>query len=76
MSCELEDVQGTSGNTSTNIASEASTQTPTNEQCDSPMFTQKGHCLKTNGHSNLALSNIQKMRQHGQVNQYSFRYFR
>lgn len=50
-----------------NIVFEASTQTPTNEPCDSPMFTQKGYCLKTNGHSVQALTNMQRMRQHGQV---------
>lgn len=51
----------------TSIVFEASTQTPTNEVCDSPLFTQKGYCLKTTGHSHQALTNIHKMRQHGQV---------
>lgn len=50
-----------------NILFEASTQTPTNEQCDSPLFTHKGYCLKTTGHSTHALTNIYKMKQHGQV---------
>lgn len=51
----------------TSIVFEASTQTPTNEICDSPLFTQKGYCLKTTGHSYQALTNIHRMRQHGQV---------
>lgn len=46
---------------------EASTQTPTDEQCDSPLFTQKGYVLKTNNHSTTALVNIHKMRQNEQV---------
>lgn len=52
---------------SVGVVFEAATQTPTNEQCNSPLFTQKGYCLKTTGHSNQALNNIQKMRQHDQV---------
>ncbi|XP_065168992.1 kelch-like protein 17 [Atheta coriaria] len=46
---------------------EASTQTPTDEQCDSPLFTQKGYVLKTNNHSTTALVNIHKMRQNEQL---------
>ncbi|XP_056633615.1 kelch-like protein 17 isoform X1 [Diorhabda sublineata] len=52
---------------SSNIVFEAATQTPTNELCDSPLFTQKGYCLKTSGHSVQALTNIHKMKQHGQL---------
>ncbi|XP_074039485.1 kelch-like protein 17 isoform X1 [Leptinotarsa decemlineata] len=49
------------------IVFEASTQTPTNEIYDSPLFTTKGYCLKSSGHSNQALTNIHRMRQHGQL---------
>lgn len=49
------------------IVFEAATQTPTSEGLDSPLFTNKGYCLKTSGHSVQALGNIQRMRQHGQV---------
>ncbi|CAG9861996.1 unnamed protein product [Phyllotreta striolata] len=49
------------------VVFEASTQTPTNELCDSPMFNQRGYCLKTAGHSAQTLMNIQKMREHGQL---------
>lgn len=49
------------------IVFEAATQTPTGEQCDSPLFTQRGYCLKTAGHSSSALTNIHKMRQNDQV---------
>nr|CAI5856197.1 unnamed protein product [Callosobruchus analis] len=49
------------------VVFEASTQTPTNETCDSPLFSQKGYSLKTSGHSLHALTNIQKMRQSGQL---------
>ncbi|GJQ83409.1 hypothetical protein Trydic_g14191 [Trypoxylus dichotomus] len=52
---------------STNVVFEASTQTPTNEHCDSPLFTPRGYCLRTNDHSNHALMNIYKMKQHGQL---------
>lgn len=73
MSCEAEELEekatasAPSSNTNS-IVFEASTQTPTNEQCDSPLFSQKGYCLKTSGHSNSALINIHKMRQNDQVN--------
>ncbi|CAH0549759.1 unnamed protein product [Brassicogethes aeneus] len=56
----------TSKPSGSSIVFEASTQTPTNEVCDSPLFTQKGYCLNTKDHSTLALNNIQKMREHGQ----------
>nr|CAH7766922.1 unnamed protein product [Callosobruchus chinensis] len=49
------------------VVFEASTQTPTNETCNSPLFSQKGYSLKTSGHSHHALTNIQKMRQSGQL---------
>ncbi|XP_066257660.1 kelch-like protein 17 [Euwallacea similis] len=52
---------------SSSIVFEASTQTPTSEGFDSPLFTNKGYCLKTTGHSTHALGNIQRMRQHGQL---------
>lgn len=60
------ETSSTSG-ASTGVVFEAATQTPTSEHCDSPLFTQKGYCLKTTGHSNNALTNIQRMRQHDQV---------
>lgn len=51
-----------------NVVFEVSTQTPTTETCESsPLFSQKGYCLKTDGHSFTALNNIHKMKQHGQV---------
>lgn len=52
---------------STSIVFEAWTQTPTNETCDSILYTQKGYCLKTSGHSYHALTNILRMKQNGQV---------
>lgn len=52
---------------STSVVFEASTQTPTNETCDSILHTQKGYCLKTTGHSYHALTNIHRMKQSGQV---------
>lgn len=72
MSCEAEEVEEkttppTPATNNNNIVFEAATQTPTNEQCDSPMFSQRGYCLKTSGHSNNALINIHKMRQNDQV---------
>ncbi|CAH1118683.1 unnamed protein product [Phaedon cochleariae] len=49
------------------IVFEASTQTPTNEiPCDI-LFNQKEYSLKTCGHSNQALTNIHRMRQHGHL---------
>lgn len=77
MSCEAEEVveKTTSSppapNTN-NIVFEAATQTPTSEQCDSPMFSQRGYCLKTSGHSNNALINIHKMRHNDQVSYLQF----
>lgn len=62
-----ESTESSESTVSTNILFEASTQTPTNEHCDSPLFTPKGYCLKTNDHSNHALTNIYKMKQLGQV---------
>ncbi|XP_030759639.1 kelch-like protein 17 isoform X1 [Sitophilus oryzae] len=53
--------------TGSSIVFEASTQTPTSEGLDSPLFTNKGYCLKTTGHSAQALGNIQRMRLHGQL---------
>lgn len=50
-----------------NVVFEVSTQTPTTEMRESPLFTQRGYCLKTNGHSHTALNNIHKMKQHGHV---------
>lgn len=70
MLSEVEESRG-EASAPTSVVFEASTQTPTSEHCDSPMFTQKGYCLKTSGHSHLALSNIHKMRQHGQVLKFS-----
>lgn len=78
MSCEAEETQetektppsptpSTSTLNTTSVVFEAATQTPTSEQCDSPLFTQKGYCLQTTGHSCHALTNIHKMRQHDQV---------
>lgn len=49
------------------VVFEASTQTPTNETCDSILYTQKGYSLKTTGHSYHALTNIHRMKQTGQV---------
>lgn len=66
MKCDCDDAQEPS-TSSTNVVFEASTQTPTTETCDSPLFSQQGYCLKTDGHSNNALNNIHKMKQHGQV---------
>lgn len=57
---------------STSVVFEASTQTPTNETCDSLLYTQKGYCLKTSGHSYHALTNIHRMRQNGQVSTFSY----
>lgn len=70
MSSDPEDLQlpSASSTSTTGIVFEASTQTPTSENCDSPLITQKGHySLTTSDHSNNALTNIYKMRQHGQV---------
>lgn len=67
MSCEEEVTEECSSSNGTNVVFEASTQTPTNEVCDSPLLTQKGYCFKTAGHSNQALTNIHRMREHGQV---------
>ncbi|XP_044764254.1 kelch-like protein 17 [Coccinella septempunctata] len=67
MSSDNEHGSGESEAQSQSVVFEASTQTPTNEQCDSPFFTQKGYCLNTADHSNHALNNIQRMRQHGQL---------
>lgn len=74
MSCECEDTTKETTNTTNdtlstnpNVVFEASTQTPTAETCESPLFSPKGYCLKTNGHSYTALNNIHKMKQHGQV---------
>jgi hypothetical protein len=66
MNCDNEELSPTSAPT-VNVVFEASTQTPTNEDCESPLFTQKGYCLKTAEHSHNALSNIQKMKHQGQV---------
>lgn len=49
------------------IVFEASTQTPTTEVLDEPIFTSKACSLKKSGHSVSALENIHRMRQHGQV---------
>ena len=69
MSCENEELPLPSPTTAQaiNVVFEASTQTPTNEDCESPLFTPKGYCLRTAEHSSSALSNIQKMKQQGQV---------
>ncbi|XP_025834257.1 kelch-like protein 17 [Agrilus planipennis] len=54
--------------TNPSIVFEASTQTPTNETCDSPIMTAKGHfCFSTSEHSTNALTLIHKMRQRGQL---------
>lgn len=66
MKCDCDDIQEASIS-STNVVFEASTQTPTTETCDSPLFSQQRYCLKTDGHSYNALNNIHKMQQHGQV---------
>ncbi|CAH1380709.1 kelch-like protein 17 [Tenebrio molitor] len=66
MNCDNEELSPTSA-PPVNVVFEASTQTPTNEDCESPLFTQKGYCLKTAEHSHNALSNIQKMKHQGQL---------
>ena len=66
MNCEL-NVSPPQTSVTAGTLFEASTQTPTSEQCDSPLFTEKGYCLKTAGHSNSALRNMYKMKQNGQV---------
>lgn len=50
-----------------NVVFEASTQTPTNEESDSPVFAQKGQLHKSVNHCETALTNIYKMRQNRQV---------
>lgn len=50
-----------------NVVLEASTQTPTNEDSDSPVFTKNGQMHKSANHYETALSNIYKMRQTKQV---------
>ncbi|EFA04963.1 kelch-like protein 17 isoform X1 [Tribolium castaneum] len=65
MSCDND--EASRGCSPPNVVFEASTQTPTNEDCESPLFTPKGYCLKTVEHSSLALGNIQKMKQQGQL---------
>ncbi|XP_050302489.1 kelch-like protein 17 [Anthonomus grandis grandis] len=49
------------------IVFEASTQTPTSEALDSPLFSTKGYSLRNASHSVHTLGNIQRMRQHGQL---------
>lgn len=70
MNCECNDIKESSTSTNPNVVFEASTQTPTTETCESPLFSPKGYCLKTDGHSHTALNNIHKMKQHGQVSIY------
>lgn len=65
----------------TNVVFEASTQTPTNEECTSPIYSQKGHLHKSSNHCENALTNIHKMRQTQQVtfifhSIFQFQYFR
>lgn len=66
MLCENDELSPNSS-APVNVVFEASTQTPTSEECASPLFTPKGYCLKTAEHSSNALSNIQKMKYQGQV---------
>lgn len=58
-----------------NLVFEASTQTPTNEECASPLFSPKGYHLKTTEHPIHALGNIQKMRHQGEVSFNAFSRF-
>ncbi|KAK4877917.1 hypothetical protein RN001_010423 [Aquatica leii] len=67
---ETEELQlpTTSTTPTSSVVFEASTQTPTSENCDSPLVSPKGnYSLTTSDHSNNALTNIYKMRQHGQL---------
>lgn len=64
---EVDEKPSVPSSSTNNIVFEAATQTPTSEQCDSPMFSQRGYCLRTSGHSSNALVNIHKMRQNDQV---------
>lgn len=68
-------ISGSGSGSGCSVVFEASTQTPTNETCDSPLFTQKGYCLNTKDHSVLALGNIYKMKEHGQVHIHIFNSF-
>ncbi|KAF5283994.1 hypothetical protein FQR65_LT13628 [Abscondita terminalis] len=71
MNSEIEELQLATTSTTTptsGVVFEASTQTPTSENCDSPLVSPKGNfSLTTSDHSNNALTNIYKMRQHGQL---------